>query len=135
MLSHAPICEAMPWPNAASSWLHGPISAAQPPRPTPSFQLSSDSRILYNDGTMSKRAALRLASHFRALGFRVEIRQHRPRMGVTTEYDRRQLAEYCKEHDRLMVEEREMAERELIYKTTTRPAPTPTPTLEVIDDV
>ena len=33
-----------------------------------------------------------------------------------TEYDRRQLAEYCKEHDRLMVEEREMAERELIYK-------------------
>jgi hypothetical protein len=49
-----------------------------------------------------------------------------------TEDDRRQLAEYCREHDRLMAEVREMDERELIYKTTTRPAPTPAP--EVIDD-
>jgi len=32
---------------------------------------------------MEKRAAQRLARHFRALAFRVGIRQHRPRMGAT----------------------------------------------------
>jgi hypothetical protein len=31
---------------------------------------------------MTKRAALRLASYFRALGFRVEIRQHKSGAGV-----------------------------------------------------
>src|SRR5262245_47414903 len=52
---------------------------------------------------------------------------------VMEEDFRRQLADYCREHDRLMaeeVEEREMAERKLIYKTTTRPVPAP----EVVDD-
>jgi hypothetical protein len=32
---------------------------------------------------MSKRAAQRLARHFRALGHRVKITQQRPRMGAT----------------------------------------------------
>jgi hypothetical protein len=32
---------------------------------------------------MEKRVAQRLARHFRALGHRVKIRQHRPRMGAT----------------------------------------------------
>src|SRR5262249_16688048 len=54
-------------------------------------------------------------------------------VAMWTEEDRRQLAEYCREHDRLMAEVRDEEERELIYKTTTRPAPAPAQ--EVIDDV
>ena len=46
-----------------------------------------------------------------------------------TEDDRRQLAEYCREHDRLMAEVRDEEERELIYKVTTKPPPAP----DVID--
>jgi hypothetical protein len=42
-----------------------------------------------------------------------------------TEDDRRQLAEYCREHDRLMAEVRDEEGRELIYKTTIRPPPAP----------
>jgi len=43
--------------------------------------LSPESRHLYKGGTMSKRAAQRLARHLTAIGYRVTVRRHRAPAG------------------------------------------------------
>ena len=47
-----------------------------------SIHLSSDSRLLHNDGAMEKRAAQRLARHLIAVGYRVRLRRHRTMTGA-----------------------------------------------------
>ena len=46
------------------------------------IRLSPDSRDLYNDGAMQKRAAQRLARYFRSLGHRVKLKRHRSPAGA-----------------------------------------------------